>query len=194
MEASHSRTASDPRRQARRRAPQGAREGDKVSRFVQPRGDIRELSSESLPACLIQPMARELLDAPAGTLAEFSTLKVATSRPDDRVTLGQKALVGQVVERRKQLTARQIARRAKHNQGLGWRRCKCHSAPCPLARRDGINFEVILACTATSHIRTAPGYPLPPTTHALESAETRLQAARYSAPLVSEPFQGGRNP
>ena len=87
-------------------------------RVVERRGDVGEPSRERLPAPLVQPVAGELLDRPAGALAEVLVVEAASARADDRVTLRQQALVGQVVERRKQLAARQIARRAEddHDQ------------------------------------------------------------------------------
>jgi hypothetical protein len=100
-------------------------EGDRV---VERRGDVGESSREGLPASLIQPVAGELLDPGPGAFAEARVADLTSARTDDRAALGQRALVGQVVERRKQLTASQIARRAKDDQRLGWRRGECQRA------------------------------------------------------------------
>jgi hypothetical protein len=54
-------------------------------------------------------MAGELLHSPAGALAELGIAELSSARADDRVALRQEALVGQVIERRKQLAASQIA-------------------------------------------------------------------------------------
>ena len=81
-----------------------------------------------LPACLIQSVAGERLDAATGALREFGIRELTSARADDRVMLWQKAFVGQVVKRREQLAASQVAGRAENYQRLGWRRCKCHGA------------------------------------------------------------------
>jgi hypothetical protein len=96
---------------------------------VERRGDVGEPSREGLPATLIQSVAGEIFDRPAGALAEAGVVEAASARADDRVALRQQALVGQVVEGRKQLAAGQIAGRAEDDQRLGWRRGECHGNP-----------------------------------------------------------------
>ena len=62
-------------------------EGDERSRsaegvrVVERRGDVGELSRERLPASVIQPMARELLDPAAGALAERRVVEAAAAEP-----------------------------------------------------------------------------------------------------------------
>jgi hypothetical protein len=96
---------------------------------VKGRGDVSEPSRERLPASLIQPVARELLDPAASALAKAGVVERGSSRADDRVAVGHEALVGQVVQRREQLAAGQIPGRAEHDERLGCRRCECHGAP-----------------------------------------------------------------
>jgi hypothetical protein len=97
-------------------------------RVVEWRRDVGEPSRERLPAPLVQPVAGEPLDPGPGVFVETRVADVTPARTDDRAALRQQALVGQVVERRKQLTASQIAGRAEDDQRLGWRRDKCHGA------------------------------------------------------------------
>ena len=66
-------------------------------RVVKRRRNVGKASRECLPARLIQPVAGELLDTRTGALAELGIHKVASARADDRVTLRQKALEGQVI-------------------------------------------------------------------------------------------------
>jgi len=116
---------------------------------VERRGDVGEPSRERLPASLIQPVAGELLDRPAGALAEARVVEAASARADDRVVLGQQPLVGQVVECRKQLAAGQVAGRAKDDQRLGWRRGECHGPSMipyrPLAGRLSGGRRLLIA-------------------------------------------------
>jgi hypothetical protein len=100
-------------------------------RVVERRGHIREALGERLPASLTQPVARELLDPGPGAFAEVSVAELPSARTDDRIALRQQPLVGKVIQRRKQLPAGQITRRAKHNQRLRRRRDKSHSGHQP---------------------------------------------------------------
>jgi len=74
-------------------------------RVVERRGDVGEPSRERLPAPLIEPVAGELLDRPAGALAEARVVEATAARAHDRVAFRHKALVGEVVQRREQLAA-----------------------------------------------------------------------------------------
>jgi hypothetical protein len=85
---------------------------------VERRGDVGEPLRERLPASLIKSVAGELLDRPTGALAEAPVIEAASARADDRVALRHKAVVGQVVQRRKQLAAGQIAGRPEEDQSL----------------------------------------------------------------------------
>jgi hypothetical protein len=100
-------------------------------RVVERRGHVRQTLGERLPASPIQAVARELLDPPANAVAEARVVEAASARTDDRIALRQQPLVGKVIQRRKQLPAGQIARRAKHNQRLRRRRDKSHSGHQP---------------------------------------------------------------
>jgi hypothetical protein len=95
---------------------------------VERRGDVGKLSSERLPASVVKPVAGELLDPAAGPLAEVRVVEAAAARADDRVALRQQPLVGQVVEGREQLAARQIAGRAEDDDRLPWWRGEGHGA------------------------------------------------------------------
>jgi hypothetical protein len=67
-------------------------------------------------------VAGELVDRPDRALTEARVVETARARADDRAALRQQPLVGQVVERRKQLAAGQITGRAEDDHRLRRRR------------------------------------------------------------------------
>jgi hypothetical protein len=70
---------------------------------------------------MVKPVAGELRDPAADALAKVRVVEAAPARAHDRIALRQEALVAEVVERREQLAARQIAGRSEHDERLGWR-------------------------------------------------------------------------
>jgi len=142
-------------------------------------------------------VAGELLDAPAGALAEFSILKAATARSDDRVTLGQKAFVRQVVQRRNSLWRAESPDAPKTTNVWGGGGASAIALLGPMATKGRHELRRILACNrnvthpdssqisaAFNHARTRIGRDPP----------SSCELAHPSFPRALNPRMGGRGP
>ncbi len=112
--------------------------------FVERAGNVVEQLLERLPFPLVELSPRELFHGDASVLAERVVVPAAPGVPHDGEPLGQAIVVEEVVERRQDLPARQVSRRAEDHERLRTRTLEPHRSftPCPpnCCRSAAISF------------------------------------------------------
>jgi hypothetical protein len=76
---------------------------------------------ELLPSRVVQSVTGELVDRAACVLAKGRVVERASTCAENRVARRHQALVGEVVQRGKQLAPGEIAGCTEDNHGLRWR-------------------------------------------------------------------------